>query len=107
LPDVRASRFQNAQRGKRVNKTELIEEIAKSADLTKASAARALDAMIDAVTTTLKNNDSVTLVGFGTFTVGERAARTGRDPRTKEAITIKAAKVPKFKAGKALKDAVN
>lgn len=90
-----------------MNKTELIEEIAKSADLTKASAARALDAMLDAVTKTLKNNDSVTLVGFGTFTVGERAARTGRDPRTKEAITIKAAKVPKFKAGKALKDAVN
>ncbi|CAH0192005.1 DNA-binding protein HU-beta [Massilia sp. Bi118] len=93
--------------GKEVNKTELIEEIAKSADLTKASAARALDAMIDAVTTTLKNKDSVTLVGFGTFTVGERAARTGRDPRTKEAIKIKAANVPKFKAGKALKDAVN
>ena len=90
-----------------MNKTELIEEIAKSADLTKASAARALDAMIDAVTNTLKNKDSVTLVGFGTFTVGERAARTGRDPRTKEAIQIKAAKVPKFKAGKALKDAVN
>lgn len=90
-----------------MNKTELIEEIAKSADLTKASAARALDAMIDAVTTTLKNDGSVTLVGFGTFIVGERAARTGRDPRTKEAITIKAAKVPKFKAGKALKDAVN
>ena len=90
-----------------MNKTELIEEIAKSADLTKASAARALDAMIDAVTTTLKNKDSVTLVGFGTFTVGERAARIGRDPRTKEAIKIKAATVPKFKAGKALKDAVN
>ncbi|WP_162251935.1 HU family DNA-binding protein [Massilia sp. Root335] len=102
-----ACRVQNAQRGKKVNKTELIEEIAKSADLTKASAARALDAMITAVTNTLKNNDSVTLVGFGTFTVGERAARTGRDPRTKEAIKIKAAKVPKFKAGKALKDAVN
>jgi DNA-binding protein HU-beta len=102
-----AGRVQNAQRGKKVNKTELIEEIAKSADLTKASAARALDAMIVAVTNTLKNNDSVTLVGFGTFTVGERAARTGRDPRTKEAIKIKAAKVPKFKAGKALKDAVN
>jgi DNA-binding protein HU-beta len=101
------NRVQNVQRGKKVNKTELIEEIAKSADLTKASAARALDAMIDAVTNTLKNNDSVTLVGFGTFTVGERAARTGRDPRTKEAIKIKAAKVPKFKAGKALKDAVN
>jgi len=91
----------------RVNKTELIEEIAKSADITKASATRALDAMIEAVTNTLKNNDSVTLVGFGTFTVGDRAARTGRDPRTKEPIKIKAAKVPKFKAGKALKDAVN
>lgn len=91
----------------RVNKSELIEEIAKSADITKASAARALDAVIDAVTETLKKNDSVTLVGFGTFTVGERAARTGRDPRTKEPIKIKAARVPKFKAGKALKDAVN
>ena len=90
-----------------VNKTELIEEIAKSADITKASAARALDAVIEAVTKTLRNNDSVTLVGFGTFSVGERAARTGRNPRTKEAIKIAAAKVPKFKAGKALKDAVN
>ena len=97
---------QNVQED-RVNKTELIEEIAKSADITKASATRALDAMIEAVTATLKKNDSVTLVGFGTFTVGERAARTGRDPRTKEPIKIKAAKVPKFKAGKALKDAVN
>jgi DNA-binding protein HU-beta len=91
-PTRSRNRVQNVQRGKKVN---------------KASAARALDAMIDAVTNTLKNNDSVTLVGFGTFTVGDRAARTGRDPRTKEAIKIKAAKVPKFKAGKALKDAVN
>ena len=90
-----------------MNKTELIEEIAKSADITKASAARALDSVIEAVTKTLRNNDSVTLVGFGTFSVGERAARTGRNPRTKEAIKIAAAKVPKFKAGKALKDAVN
>lgn len=90
-----------------MNKTDLIEEIAKSADITKASATRALDAMLNAVTTTLANDGSVTLVGFGTFTVGERAARIGRDPRTKEAINIKAAKVPKFKAGKALKDAVN
>jgi DNA-binding protein HU-beta len=90
-----------------VNKTELVEEIAKSADISKASATRALDAAIDAITTTLRNNDSVTLVGFGTFSVGERAARTGRNPRTKEAIKIAAAKVPKFKAGKALKDAVN
>jgi len=90
-----------------VNKTELIEEIAKSADITKASATRALDAVIEAITTSLRNNDSVTLVGFGTFSVGERAARTGRNPRTKEAIQIASAKVPKFKAGKALKDAVN
>ena len=90
-----------------MNKAELIEEIAKSADITKASATRALDAMMEAVTTSLKSNDSVTLVGFGTFTVGERAARTGRNPRTNEAIVIAAAKVPKFKAGKALKDAVN
>ena len=93
--------------GPRVNKTELIEEIAKSADITKASATRALDAMMAAVTSSLKDNGSVTLVGFGTFSVGERAARTGRNPRTNEALTIKAAKVPKFKAGKALKDAVN
>ena len=90
-----------------MNKTELIEEIAKSADITKASATRALDAVIEAITTSLRNNDSVTLVGFGTFSVGERAARTGRNPRTKEAIQIASAKVPKFKAGKALKDAVN
>jgi DNA-binding protein HU-beta len=90
-----------------VNKTELIAYIATSADISKASAERALDAMIDAVTTTLQKNDSVTLVGFGSFSVGERAARTGRNPRTKEAIKIDAARVPKFKAGKALKDAVN
>jgi DNA-binding protein HU-beta len=90
-----------------VNKTELIEAIAKSADITKASATRALDAMMEAITTSLKQNDSVTLVGFGTFTVGDRAARTGRNPRTNETIKIAAAKVPKFKAGKALKDAVN
>ena len=90
-----------------MNKTELIDHIATSADISKAAAARALDAMIDGVTTTLAKNDSVTLVGFGTFTVGDRAARTGRDPRTKEPIKIKAAKVPKFTAGKALQDAVN
>lgn len=90
-----------------MNKTDLIEEIAKQADITKASATRALDAMLDAVTATLASNGTVTLVGFGTFSVGERAERTGRNPRTKEAIKIKGAKVPKFKAGKALKDAVN
>jgi DNA-binding protein HU-beta len=90
-----------------MNKTDLIESIAKSADITKASATRALDAAIEAITTSLQKNESVTLVGFGTFSVGERAARTGLNPRTKEAIQIDAAKVPKFKAGKALKDAVN
>jgi DNA-binding protein HU-beta len=90
-----------------VNKTELIEEIAKQADITKASATRALDAVLGAVTTSLANGDSVTLVGFGTFMVGERAEREGRNPRTKETIKIAAVKVPKFKAGKALKDAVN
>ena len=90
-----------------VNKTELIDHIAETADISKAAAARALDAVIGGVTETLKNNDSVTLVGFGTFSVSERAERTGRNPRTKEAITIEAAKVPKFKAGKALKYAVN
>ena len=90
-----------------MNKTELIEHIAKSADISKAAAARSLDAVIDAVTTRWKNNDSVTLVGFGTFSVGERAARSGRNPRTGEVIKIKSAKVPKFRAGKLLKDAVN
>ncbi|MEB0139333.1 MULTISPECIES: HU family DNA-binding protein [unclassified Undibacterium] len=90
-----------------MNKTELIDHIAKTADISKAATARALDALIDAVKTTLKKNGTVTLVGFGTFSVGKRAARTGRNPRTGEAIKIKAAKVPKFKPGKALKDAVN
>ena len=90
-----------------MNKSELVEHIAMSADISKAAAARSLDAMIDAVKTTLKKNQSVTLVGFGTFSVGQRAARSGRNPRTGEVIKIKSAKVPKFKAGKALKDAVN
>lgn len=90
-----------------MNKTELIDHVAESADLSKAAATRAIDAIITAVKTTLKKNGTVTLVGFGTFSVGKRAARTGRNPRTGEAIKIKAAKVPKFKPGKALKDAVN
>lgn len=90
-----------------MNKTELIDHIADSADISKAAATRALDSVIAAVKTTLKKNGSVTLVGFGTFSVGKRAARTGRNPRTGEAIKIKAAKVPKFKPGKALKDAIN
>lgn len=90
-----------------MNKTELIEHISAMADLSKADAGRAVDAFIDAVKTTLQKNDSVTLVGFGTFSVSERAARTGRNPRTGEAITIKEARVPRFRPGKALKDAVN
>ena len=90
-----------------MNKQELIENIAASADINKTSAGRALDAMIDSVTDALKEGDSVVLVGFGTFTVRDRAARTGRNPQTGEALQISAAKVPAFKAGKALKDAVN
>ncbi len=90
-----------------MNKTELIEHIAKSADISKAAATRSLDAAIGAIKVTLKKNGTVTLVGFGTFSVGKRAARVGRNPRTGEAIKIKSAKVPKFKPGKGLKDAVN
>ncbi len=85
----------------------MIDAIAKSAGLSKASAGDALDATLAAIRVTLKKGQSVTLVGFGTFKVGKRAARTGRNPRTGEAIKIRAAKVPKFSAGKALKDAVN
>ena len=95
------------QRGLLVNKTELIEHIAKHADISKAAATRALESTIGAVKTTLKKGGTVSLVGFGTFAVGKRAARTGRNPRTGEAIKIKAAKVPKFRPGKALKDALN
>ncbi len=90
-----------------MNKTELIDHIAKQADISKAAAGRALDSIISAVKSTLKKGNSVTLVGFGTFSVGKRAARSGRNPRTGATIKIKAAKVPKFRAGKALKDAVN
>ena len=90
-----------------MNKTELIDHIAAESDISKAAAGRALDAIIGAVKTTLKKGDSVTLVGFGTFAVGKRAARSGRNPRTGATIKIKAAKVPKFRPGKALKDAVN
>jgi DNA-binding protein HU-beta len=90
-----------------MNKTELIDHIAQQADISKAAAGRALDAVIVGVKNTLKKGDSVTLVGFGTFAVGKRTARTGRNPRTGAAIKIKAAKVPKFRPGKALKDALN
>lgn len=90
-----------------MNKSELIEAIAASADIPKAAAGRALDAMVDSITDALKKGDQVALVGFGTFAVKERAARTGRNPRTGDPIEIAAAKIPSFKAGKALKDAVN
>ncbi|MCU0841260.1 MAG: HU family DNA-binding protein [Thiobacillaceae bacterium] len=90
-----------------MNKSELIDAIAASADISKSAAGRALDGAIDAVKKALKKGDMVTLVGFGTFYVGKRAARTGRNPRTGTAIKIKAAKVPKFRAGKGLKDSVN
>jgi len=90
-----------------VNKSELIDQIATSAEISKAAAVRALDATVAAVKSALKKGGMVTLVGFGTFYVGKRAARNGRNPRTGAAIKIKAAKVPKFRAGKGLKDAVN
>jgi DNA-binding protein HU-beta len=90
-----------------VNKSELIEAVAASADIPKAAAGRAVDAMVEAVTGALQADDQVVLVGFGTFSVKDRAARTGRNPQTGEPIQIAAAKIPSFKAGKALKDAVN
>ena len=90
-----------------MNKAELIDAVADDSDLTKASAARALDSAIENITNALRGGDSVTLVGFGTFTVRQREARMGRTPRTGEAIQIKASRVPGFKAGKALKDALN
>lgn len=90
-----------------MNKTEMIETVSKTADISKAAAGRAVEAMITAVRGSLKKGQMVTIVGFGTFYVGKRAARSGRNPRTGVAIKIKAAKVPKFRAGKALKDALN
>tara|TARA_R110002124_G_scaffold128157_23_gene288773 strand:+ start:2998 stop:3270 length:273 start_codon:yes stop_codon:yes gene_type:complete len=90
-----------------MNKTELVEKIAERADITKAGAERALSAVTETISDTLAKGDSVTLIGFGTFEVRQRDARNGRNPQTGETIEIKAAKVPAFKAGKALKDAVN
>jgi DNA-binding protein HU-beta len=90
-----------------VNKTELVEHIAKHSDISKAAATRALESIVDAVKKTLKKGGTVSLVGFGSFSVGKRAARTGRNPRTGAAIKIKAAKVPKFRPGKNLKDHLN
>ena len=90
-----------------MNKTQLVEHIAGKSDISKAAASRALASIIDAVKKTLKKGDTVTLVGFGTFSVSKRAARTGRNPRTGDPLKIKAAKVPRFKPGKGLKDALN
>jgi len=90
-----------------MNKTDMIEHIAKQADISKAAAGRALDGFLSGVRATLKKGGSVTLVGFGTFAVTKRAARSGRNPRTGETIKIKAAKLPKFRPGKAMKDALN
>jgi DNA-binding protein HU-beta len=90
-----------------VNKTEMIEHMAKYADISKAAAGRALEAFMMGVRTNLKKGSSETLVGFGTFAVTKRAARSGRNPRTGETIKIKSAKLPKFRPGKALKDSLN
>jgi len=90
-----------------MNKSELIEAMADSADISKAAASRALDGMIEAITQAVKKDDSVSIVGFGTFLLRERAARTGRNPKTGKTIEIAASKAPAFKAGKAFKDAVN
>lgn len=89
-----------------MNKTDLINAVADQAELSKKDAGKAVDAFVAAVTDTLKKGEKVQLVGFGTFEVRERAAREGRNPQTGETIQIKAAKVPAFKAGKALKDSV-
>lgn len=90
-----------------MNKSELIDAIAEESGLTKADASRALDGFLKAVTDALSKGESLALVGFGTFSVKERAERKGRNPQTGEEITISAAKIPTFKAGKSLKDAVN
>jgi len=89
-----------------MTKAELVEKMAADADITKAAAAKALDSMIETVKKSLKRGDKVTLVGFGTFSVSKRGARKGRNPQTGEEIKIKAAKVPKFTAGKGFKDAI-
>ena len=89
-----------------MTKAELIEKMAKDADVSKAAAQKALDSFVDSIKKTLKKGNKVTLVGFGTFSVAKRVARKGRNPQTGETIKIKASKTPKFKAGKAFKDAI-
>ncbi|RKZ37912.1 MAG: DNA-binding protein HU [Gammaproteobacteria bacterium] len=90
-----------------MNKSELIQAVADSADISKAASGKAIDALMDSIKDALAEGDTVTLIGFGTFSVRERAARVGRNPRTGERLDIKAANVPVFKPGKALKDSVN
>ena len=90
-----------------MNKGELIEAVATAADLSKSDATRAVEAVVDSITRALRTGDTVSIVGFGTFTVKSRAARAGRNPKTGETIAIPASRVPGFKAGKGLKDAVN
>jgi DNA-binding protein HU-beta len=90
-----------------MNKSDLIDAMADSADISKAAASRALDGLLDAITEAVKKDDTVSIVGFGTFLLRERAARTGRNPKTGQTIEIAASKSPAFKAGKAFKDAVN
>lgn len=90
-----------------MNKADLIDKVADATDMSKAAAARALDATIQAITTAMANGEEVALVGFGTFVVKDRPARNGRNPQTGATIQIAAAKVPGFRPGKALKDAVN
>ncbi len=93
--------------GGKMNKSELIQAVSDATDLPKATAAKALDAVVDNIKDALAEGDSVTLIGFGTFLVRERAARVGRNPQTGKELEIPASKVPAFKPGKALKDAVN
>ena len=102
-----SSIYNNLGRNQFMNKSELIEAVAEKSGLTKADTDRALKSVIETITETLQKGEQVTMIGFGTFLVRERKARTGRNPRTGETIQIKAANNPAFKAGKALKDAVN
>jgi DNA-binding protein HU-beta len=90
-----------------MNKSEFVDAVANDIGFTKADAAKAVDGVVNVITNALKNGDQLNLIGFGSFQVKDRAARTGRNPRTGQAIEIKASKMPTFKAGKALKDAVN
>jgi DNA-binding protein HU-beta len=90
-----------------VNKAELIEQVSRAADLSHAAAQRAVDAIVGAISNSLRNGETVMLTGFGSFSVSQRAARSGRNPRTGEPITIAASRNPRFKAGKGLKDAIN